>query len=258
MLLPFFFSVAATAALSLSSAASAALLEGSIVFNQYLPDISSIQPSTSISLDHGAKHAYVLRDGSFRFSDVEPGLHTLQVLSASHSFQDLVITIPPASPPTTSSEASPSSPPPFVAIHAPSAVLPFDPLSPPSVGSLPYPLQLVPLGKLNFYTEQGSFQIFTMLKSPMILMMMASGVMMLALPWLLKNMDPEALTEANKLMAGGPGKLTSLPTRPSSSSDDAGAGDVVVTPPYSPAVKSTGGGGGKGGKGGGGGGKKKK
>lgn len=103
----------------------------------------------------------------------------------SLSLCQLVIILPSTLDSSSEAPSSPSTLTPFVALHAPSAVLPFDPLSPPSVGSLPYPLQLEPLGKLNFYTEQGSFQIFTMLKSPMILMMMASGVMMLGLPWIL-------------------------------------------------------------------------
>ncbi len=70
-------------------------------------------------------------------------------------------------------------------------------------------------------------------------------------------MDPEVLGEANKLMAGGEGKLASLPARPSSSSS-------IGETPHSPAAaaafvkSSSSSGGAKGGKGGGGGGRKKK
>lgn len=256
----------------------------------------------------------------------------------------LVLTIPPTT--LISGVASPPTASPFVAVHNPSAVLPFDALSPPSVGSLPYPLELVPMAKLNFYTEQGSFQIFQMVtrlpqsslvvvlgvrrakraeadrravlpplplalllsvpqfKSPMMLMMLASGILMLGLPWMMvspipprpalpplltfsfvsshsvlalttlrsirsllplsqKNIDPEALNEASKMMSGG-GSLKTLPARssdddldPSSSLDK----PATVLPPYSFAAATAAGGGksssgGKNGKGGGG--KKKK
>lgn len=87
--------LAATAVVSLGPAVSAIPLEGSVVFNEHLPgeqvethhllpayrtasssltvppavaddaDISAVRPSTSVSLDHGAKLAYVLKDGSF-------------------------------------------------------------------------------------------------------------------------------------------------------------------------------------------------
>ena len=96
----------------------------------------------------------------------------------------------------------PTSGDPHVQIHHPSRL----PL-PTSSPSLPYPIALHALGKEDYYTSKTGVNILAMLKSPMVLMMLASGVMMFVLPKIMASVeaDPEMkkeMAEARKMMSG--------------------------------------------------------
>lgn len=96
----------------------------------------------------------------------------------------------------------PTSGDPHVQIHHPSR-LPVPTSSP----SLPYPIALHALGKEDYYTSKTGVNILAMLKSPMVLMMLASGVMMFVLPKIMASVeaDPEMkkeMAEARKMMSG--------------------------------------------------------
>lgn len=74
---------------------------------------------------------------------------------------------------------------PFVSRHNPLKLPPFTLSTLPSADkSLPYPLDISPLGKEEFFEVNKGFEVGSMLKNPMILMMIFSGVIMLGLPYL--------------------------------------------------------------------------
>ena len=62
---------------------------------------------------------------------------------------------------------------------------PATPLSPAIAAKLPYPLVLVPRAKFSYYAPPETFDIMAMVKSPMVLMMIATAVMVLAMPYLM-------------------------------------------------------------------------
>lgn len=74
---------------------------------------------------------------------------------------------------------------PFVSRHNPLKLPPFTLSTLPLADkSLPYPLEISPLGKEEFFEVNKGFEVGGMLKNPMILMMIFSGVIMLGLPYL--------------------------------------------------------------------------
>ncbi|KAG6911827.1 hypothetical protein DXG01_000074 [Tephrocybe rancida] len=69
------------------------------------------------------------------------------------------------------------------------------PLNPPSTILLAYPISLTPRQKHAYFVPHESFNLLAMLSNPMMLMMVVGGAMMLAMPYLMKNMDPEDMEE---------------------------------------------------------------
>lgn len=62
---------------------------------------------------------------------------------------------------------------------------PGTPLNPPVAVTLPYPIILHPRRKNSFFIPPESFDPMGMLKSPMVLMMGATALMAVGLPWML-------------------------------------------------------------------------
>lgn len=58
-------------------------------------------------------------------------------------------------------------------------------LSPPSTVTLPYPILLTPRHKNDYFVERQSFNLMGMFQSPMMLMMLVMGGMMLAMPYIM-------------------------------------------------------------------------
>nr|XP_019050161.1 hypothetical protein I302_00583 [Kwoniella bestiolae CBS 10118]OCF29091.1 hypothetical protein I302_00583 [Kwoniella bestiolae CBS 10118] len=123
-------------------------------------------------------------------------------------YMQYLITISPSNPPpppsTPSSPASsddpsiPSSPTsPTYSIH----IQPHYPAKAPlptTSTTLSHPLVISPLGREDYFTPKGGMNILGMLKSPMVLMMLFSAVMLFALPKLtasMADMDPEMAKE---------------------------------------------------------------
>lgn len=97
--------------------------------------------------------------------------------------------------------------------------IPGTPMNPPSTILLPYPIKLSARQKFDYFVPRESFNIMGMLKSPMILMMIFAGGMVLGMPYLMvslsvlvygviwlnnrrqKNMGPESLEELRKEQA---------------------------------------------------------
>jgi hypothetical protein len=62
---------------------------------------------------------------------------------------------------------------------------PGTPLNPPVAATLPYPIILHPRRKNDFFVPPESFDPMGMLKNPMVLMMGATALMAIGLPWML-------------------------------------------------------------------------
>ncbi len=55
--------------------------------------------------------------------------------------------------------------------------------------SVPYPLKLAPITRLNYFVEREKFDITSYLKNPMVLIIGLSAVMMFIMPKMVENMD---------------------------------------------------------------------
>ncbi|KAK7694566.1 hypothetical protein QCA50_001752 [Cerrena zonata] len=152
-------------------------LKGRIVWNEVCPGINELGQA-KVVLDDGKLYGGVTRSGQFVIPEVPSGTYILSVMTHDYAFERLRIDV---SDTDTLPEVRP--------------YIPGTPLSPASPVTLPYPITLHPRGKYDFYAPQESFNIIAMFKSPMMLLMLFTGVMMLAMPYIMKNMDPEMLNE---------------------------------------------------------------
>ncbi|KAG5718586.1 UPF0480 like protein [Termitomyces sp. T112] len=161
----------------LASFATALDLTGKIQWNDECPDIHALRPSKVI-LDNGKLKGSILRDGSFTIPEVPVGTYVLSVVTPDYSFDQLRIDV--------------------VDLESEPLVRPYiigTPLNPPSTVLLTYPIILTPKSKHAYFVPRESFNLVAMLSNPMTLMMVVGGAMMLAMPYLMKNMDPEAMEE---------------------------------------------------------------
>ncbi|KAG8850207.1 hypothetical protein FRB91_009276, partial [Serendipita sp. 411] len=167
------------ALLTWATCATALDIRGEIIQNeQFTIELKSLL-ATRVILDDGSSlTSAVTRNGHFHIPHVQPGTYILQVLSPQHYFDPLRIDVLPSS---DLPEIRP--------------YIPGTPLDPPAMVTLPYPLRLTPKHHLSFFTPEESFNILGMLQSPMVLMMGITGLLVLAVPYLMKNMDPETLKE---------------------------------------------------------------
>ncbi|KAI0433269.1 hypothetical protein F5Y09DRAFT_299555 [Xylaria sp. FL1042] len=81
------------------------------------------------------------------------------------------------------------------------------------------------LGPKIYYTERGSFSIFTILKNPMILMGLVSLAIFIGMPKLVENMDPEMRAEFEEQSKKNP--MNSLMAGPQPGSNPMGNFDVA-------------------------------
>ncbi|KAI0732320.1 hypothetical protein C8Q72DRAFT_142763 [Fomitopsis betulina] len=158
-------------------------LKGRVLWNGLCPSLSDLGQS-KVVLDDGKLNGGVTRDGNFEIPDVPPGTYLLSVVSHDYHFDKLRVDV-------FETESLPEVRPYILGT----------PLSPPSTISLPYPILLSPRHKNDYFVERQSFNLMGMFQSPMMLMMLVMGGMMLAMPYIMKTMDPEALQDFNKRQA---------------------------------------------------------
>ncbi|ORY25804.1 hypothetical protein BCR39DRAFT_277635 [Naematelia encephala] len=155
-------------------------ISGSLMLDAF-QNISTISPSSRIILDNGAKSAFITLDGSFTLYGISPGEHILTPHVPGYTFIPLFLTIPTSATPT-----------PHVQPYAPNRL----PLA-TTLPSLPYPLEIRPVAREDYYTAPPGLNILGLLKNPMVLMMLFSGLMMWGMPMLTKQLesDPELAAE---------------------------------------------------------------
>ncbi|PPQ76413.1 hypothetical protein CVT24_012630 [Panaeolus cyanescens] len=130
------------------------------------------------SLDNGFITGSIKQDGSFQLSSVPDGTYILSIISHDYIFDQVLITVNDTS---TIPDVRP--------------YIPGTPTKPPSSVNLFYPVVFIPRGKNNYYVPLEKFNLATMLSNPMMLLMIGGAGMMLGMPYLIKNLDPEALEE---------------------------------------------------------------
>jgi hypothetical protein len=98
---------------------------------------------------------------------------------------------------------------------------------------LSYPLVIYPNGTFQYFEMKSGFSVFSLLKNPMVLMMVVSVGMMVAMPKLMEGMDPEEKARMKQQMAvqQDPTQMFSqmLGGLTGASPDEAGAAGTTTT-----------------------------
>ncbi|OJA12057.1 hypothetical protein AZE42_06691 [Rhizopogon vesiculosus] len=160
--------------LSWSSIVFALELNGYVQWNKLCPNYEALG-SSRVLLDAGKMSGRVTRNGNFSIPDVPPGTYILSVLSHDHLFDHVRLDI--------SSEPLPDV----------RSYVFGTPLLTPSSVSLPYPVVLIPRHQNKYFSPRESFNLLAMFQSPMMMIMVLTGGMMLAMPYIMKNLDPQTL-----------------------------------------------------------------
>ncbi|KAF5382920.1 hypothetical protein D9757_006372 [Collybiopsis confluens] len=130
-------------------------------------------------LDNGDWSGGILRNGSFLIPNVPAGTYLFSIVSHDYLFDQLRVDVS-----DSEVEAHP--------------YIPGTAMNPASTLALSYPLKLSARQKSNYFVPVESFNIMGMLKNPMILMMIFAGGLVLGMPYLMKNLDPESLEDFKK------------------------------------------------------------
>ncbi|KAJ7139832.1 hypothetical protein C8R44DRAFT_694563 [Mycena epipterygia] len=168
------------ALLSLGLSAFAIDVIGKLQWNDVCPGPLSLGPARVI-LDAGKFNGNVLRDGSFLIPDVPVGTYILSVVSHDYVFDQMRVDV----------------------LESAFEVRPYSvgtPLNPASPILLPQ-ISLTPRLKHVYFVPLDSFNVLGMLQNPMMLMLLFGGVMVMAMPYLMKNMDPETIKEFKEQQA---------------------------------------------------------
>jgi hypothetical protein len=173
-------------------------------------DHSPINTTTRISINDGEYITYTKPDGSFIFHNVGPGNHLLQAQSLTYLFSQVKIQL------LESAMSSPKC----IEYAYPGA----------TKQAIPHPLILTAHAKYDFFEKRQRFSLLSMLRNPMVMMMLFSVVLMLMMPKMLDNLDPEQQEQFKQRMQsnqGDPSKLLSQLWGDLSSAQEMDSGKIV-------------------------------
>ncbi|KAJ7130067.1 hypothetical protein C8R43DRAFT_1025666 [Mycena crocata] len=205
------------ALLSLGLSAFAVDVTGKVQWNDVCPDIHSLGRARVI-LDSGKYRGNVLRDGGFTIPDVPVGTYLLSVVSHDYVFDQMRIDVL-----ESAFEARPYS-----------VGTPLNPASPILLPQISLPAR----SKHVYFVPVDSFNILGMLQNPMMLMMIFGGVMVMSMPYLMKNMDPETMKEFKEQQA----KMSSMQSAMASGDLKAGFSALMAddsAPPKAPPASGS-------------------
>eukprot|EP00545_Synedropsis_sp_CCMP1620_P008049 CAMPEP_0119010714 /NCGR_PEP_ID=MMETSP1176-20130426/5194_1 /TAXON_ID=265551 /ORGANISM="Synedropsis recta cf, Strain CCMP1620" /LENGTH=208 /DNA_ID=CAMNT_0006963427 /DNA_START=68 /DNA_END=694 /DNA_ORIENTATION=+ len=157
----------ATTAVVHATATPLGTIEGTLRY----PDDTPLMNTTKIALNDGERITYSKPDGSFVFYKVPPGIHLLDVHSYKFNFGQVKIQLLEDT------------------MDAPKCIEYPYPGAPKQV--LKHPLQLKAHAYFQYFEEKKGFSPTSILKNPMMLMMLVSVAMMLLMPKMMENLDPE-------------------------------------------------------------------
>ena len=139
-----------------------------------------VPPTTEIVLNGGEYRTYSRTDGSFMFHDVRPGVYLLDVLSTSHFFSQVKLNLP--------NDAG-------SAVRCLEYKFPGAPKQ-----SIDYPLKLMSHARKQYFEQRETIGLHTMLRNPMLVMGALTGVLVLVMPKLMENMDPDEVKKMQEQM----------------------------------------------------------
>mmetsp|Transcript_9654 Transcript_9654/g.16965 ORF Transcript_9654/g.16965 Transcript_9654/m.16965 type:complete len:220 (-) Transcript_9654:939-1598(-) len=151
-------------------------LEGRLQF----PDKTPFNITTKITLNNGEYNTYSRKDGSFVIYNVPPGIHQLDIDSKVYHFGQIKIQL---------LEESMDSPK-CLEYAYPGA----------AKKVVKYPLVLSPKGTYQYFEVKKGFSILSLLKNPMVLMMLFSVGMMVWMPKMMEGLEPEEKARMKKQM----------------------------------------------------------
>ncbi|KAI5993266.1 hypothetical protein EDD15DRAFT_2267303 [Pisolithus albus] len=166
-----------TLLLGLTHTSFAVDLLGFVQWNDVCPSYEELGAAT-VLLDSGQYSGRVTRSGNFSIPDVSPGVYVLSVLSHDYTFDQLRVDISDVS-----------------SIPEIKTYVFGTPLLSSSAVSLSYPVVLSPRSKNSYFKPHESFSLLGMFQNPMMMLMLLTAGMMLATPYIMKNMDPQSLEE---------------------------------------------------------------
>lgn len=144
-----------------------------------LPDDKPLN-TTLITLNDGQLSTYTQPDGSFVFHTVGPGVHVLDAHSHIHHFSQVKIQLL------------------IDSMDAPKCIEYVYPGAPKQ--AVPHPLLLTAHAKYEYFEKRQGFSIFSILKNPMLLMMMVSAGIMLFMPKTMEGLDDDQKEQMKRQM----------------------------------------------------------
>ncbi len=134
------------------------------------------------------------KDGTFALLDVPPGDHTLQIVAIGFSFPPIIVSVDGENNGEVVMRYSEDM----------STILPK--LKTPEGTTKEKTIERVvvaPVSKVDYFEPSNRVTLLGLLKNPMVLMVLMTVIMAVAVPSLIRNMDPEALEELKKEMGKG-------------------------------------------------------
>ena len=152
-------------------------IEGKVVIDS---EDDGWMSETYVVVDGGKYRGFLKSNGGFTISRIPPGSYLVEVVSPNYVFEPARVDI--------SSKSG--------KIRARKANI----LKPTQVLHLPYPLRFKAEERAQFFEKRESFSMFSMLKNPMVLLLVAPVILMLLVPRLMKSVDPEYQKEMQDSM----------------------------------------------------------
>ena len=143
-----------------------------------LPPQTGRPEPVKVVLNQGEYSTFTRFDGSFRFHDVSPGIYMVSVLDTKHHFGDMKIDVKSNGKIRALFYAYPGAP----------------------KAATAYPLVFRHKADYQYFVARPQLSVFSIFKHPMILMMVPMMLIMVCLPKMMDNMDPEEKERMRKQM----------------------------------------------------------
>lgn len=136
-------------------------------------------PPTEVVLNGGEYRTLTQVDGSFVFHDVSPGVYLLDVLSVDFFFSQVKCNLPKS----------------LDTIQCLEYKYPGAPKQ-----NIAYPIKLKAAAKKQYFDQRETVGLHTLFKHPMAFMFLLTAGMVLVMPKLMENMDPDELKKMQDQM----------------------------------------------------------
>jgi len=163
-------------------------IEGRLEF----PNKTPYNVSTLISVNHGEYTTYSRPDGNFTIKDIQPGIYLIDVHSTVHHFSQVKCQFKPDAPAQDKPVFSCLE---YVYHGAPKRAM--DNL-----------LVLTAMATYDYFEVRKGFSVFSMVKNPMVILMLVTVALMYFMPKMMEDLEPEEREKMKRQM-----ELQSNPTK---------------------------------------------